>query len=136
MIQSLFHKMAVILVTAFFLGTTLTNAETITTTAQGGLWKDPETWVGGKVPAKDDDVVITSLVTTGDVYYSSRTLEMANLTINEGGKIIREAERNGYYIMVISGNLLNNGVIIDYLDYFDIKVHGNIENNGVFKPRY
>jgi hypothetical protein len=134
--QPLLQRIAVLLATAFCFGMTVANAETITTTAQGGLWKDPETWMGGKVPTKDDDVVVTSVVTTGDVYYSTRHLEMANLTINEGGKIIREAERKGYYVMDIFGNLVNNGEIVDYLDYFDIKVHGNIENNGMLKPRH
>lgn len=134
--QLLLQKIAVIMVTAFCFGTTVTNAETITTTTQGGLWSEKSTWVGGKVPTKDDDVVITSLVTTGDAYYSSRNLEMASLTINEGGKIIREAERKGYYVMKVFGNLTNNGEIIDYLDYFDVQVYGDIVNNGVMKPRH
>jgi hypothetical protein len=135
--NQLAHKRIVVCLVAVFLcGTTTTWAETITTTAQGGLWREESTWVGGKVPTKEDDVVITSLVTTGDVSYSTRYLEMASLTIHEGGKIIREAERSGYYIMKVFGNLTNNGEIIDYKDYFDVQVYGDIVNNGVFKPRH
>lgn len=134
--QSTYKKNAVILFALLVFGTTFIHAETISTTSQGGLWRDESTWVGGNVPTENDDVVITSTVTTGDVSYSTRYLEMASLTINEGGKIIREAERSGYYIMKVFGNLTNNGEIIDYKDYFDVQVYGNIVNNGVLKPRY
>jgi hypothetical protein len=134
--QPLLQKIAVLMVTAFCFGTTVTKAETITTTEQGGLWRDESTWVGGKVPSENDDVIVTSVVTTGDVSYSTRYLEMASLTVNQGGKIIREAERSGYYIMKVYGNLTNNGEIIDYKDYFDVQVYGDIVNNGVLKPRH
>jgi len=129
--QPLLQRIAVLMVTALCFGTTVTNAETITTTAQGGVWSEKSTWVGEKIPTKDDNVVITSVVTTGDI---NSNLEMANLTINEGGKIIRDAE-HGWYSMNIFGNLINNGEIIDYLVYFNIKLYGNLENNGVLKPQ-
>ncbi|TNF46501.1 MAG: hypothetical protein EP310_00385, partial [Bacteroidetes bacterium] len=60
---------------------------------------------------------------------------MKNLTVNEGGKIIREANSGGYSYLTISGNLVNNGEIVDYNDYFDISLAGNLVNNGILKPR-
>lgn len=116
-------------------GSTLSNAADITSTAQGGLWDDKTTWIGGVLPKATDNVIITSVVTTGDTYYSSTTFKMVNLTINSGGKLLREKERAGRYVLEISGNLINNGEIIDYKDYFDIYLYGNLVNNGVFKPR-
>jgi hypothetical protein len=60
---------------------------------------------------------------------------MHNLTINSGGKILREVSAYGKYNLEIYGNLVNNGEIIDYTDYFDIYLHGNLENNGILKVR-
>ena len=128
-------KMAGLVLVLFFVGLTSAYSADITTTSQGGLWGDKTTWVGGALPAATDNVIITSVVTTGDSFYNSTTYKMVNLTINPGGKIIREKEKAGLYVLEVSGNLINNGEIIDYKDYFDINLSGNLENNGVFKPR-
>jgi len=126
----------IVLIFVIFMTTVFSGfAETITTTAQGGLWDSESTWIGGKLPGINDNVIITSVVTTGNVSYTSRTFIMANLTVNAGGKIIREKEKPGRYALEVHGNLVNNGEIIDYKDYFDIYLYGNLENNGVFKPR-
>ncbi len=61
---------------------------------------------------------------------------MHNLTVNSGGKILREASAYGKYNLEIYGNLINNGEIIDNTNYFDIDLYGNLENNGTLKPRY
>ena len=111
-------------------------AAEITTTAQGGKWGDKTTWIGGVVPTATDNVIITSTVTANGGSYSSTSYPMNNLTINSGGKIIREKNSGGLSYLTISGNLINNGEIIDYNDYFDIKLSGNLINNGVLKPRY
>ncbi len=111
-------------------------AKTITSTPQGGKWGDKTTWVGEEIPTKDDDVIITSLVITNGQSYSTKTYLSKNLTINKGGKILREgAGSGGYSILEINGNLINNGELIDLNDYFDINLFGNLENNGVLKPR-
>lgn len=118
------------------LGVSTVVAKTITSTPQGGKWDEKTTWVGGIVPTESDDVVITSLVITNGVDYSSRTYLSNNLTINKGGKILREGPGSGGIAgLEINGNLINNGEIVDLNDYFDIKLHGNLENNGVLKPR-
>jgi len=115
--------------------TTSTFAKTITSANQGGLWQETTTWIGGVVPTQTDDVIINSVVTTGNVSYSSRTLKMNNLTINSGGKILREVDATGKYNLEIYGNLVNNGAIIDYTNYFDVYLYGNLENQGILKPR-
>lgn len=128
-------RIAFLMLVVFLTHVSLSIAETITSTSQGGRWDDESTWIGGKLPQVTDDVIITSVVTTGNVSYSSRTFKMANLTVNAGGKIIREADKTGRYSLEIHEDLVNNGEIIDYLDYFDIFIYGNLVNNGVFKPR-
>ncbi len=49
-------------------------SKTITSKSQGGLWNEITTWEGGVVPTQTDDVIINSIVTTGNVNYSTRTL--------------------------------------------------------------
>ena len=114
----------------------IADAADISSTAQGGKWSDKTTWTGGIVPTKNDNVIITSTVTANGQSYSSTDYQMNNLTVNKGGKIIREKNSGGISYLTISGNLLNNGEIIDYNDYFDISVSGNLQNNGILKPRY
>lgn len=132
--QILIKKVA-FTISIFLFGISQTIAATITSSAQGGLWGEKSTWIGGIVPTKTDDVIITSEVKTGDFYYSSGQYDMANLTIQVGGKIIRESAAVGRCLLNISGNLINNGEILDFKDFFDINVYGNLQNNGVFKPR-
>jgi hypothetical protein len=108
---------------------------TITSTLQGGKWLEPSTWVGNVVPTQNDDVVITSAVTANGQSYTSTNYQMRNLTVNAGGKIIREKNSGGLSYLTISGNLVNNGEIVDYNDYFDVDLLGNLVNNGVLKPR-
>lgn len=129
-------KYSFLVLLALVLAASTVVAKTITSTPQGGKWGDKTTWVGGIVPTKDDDVVITSLVITNGGSYSTITYYSKNLTVNNGGKILREGEGSGgYVILEVNGNLDNNGEIIDLRDWFDIKIYGNLTNNGVLKPR-
>ena len=129
-------KVPFLLLLVMALGITTVDAKTITSTPQGGEWKVATTWVGGQVPTKVDDVVITSLVIANGGSYSTSTYLAKNLTVNNGGKILREgAGSGGYVILEVNGNLTNNGEIVDLNDWFDIKVFGSITNDGVMKPR-
>ena len=130
------NRIAAAVFITFFSAVSLLQAADRTTTAQGGKWSDNTTWVGGVVPTLTDNVIITSTVTANGGSYSSTSYPMINLTINSGGKIIREKNSGGLSYLKISGNLVNNGEIIDQNDYFDIDLSGNLINNGVLKPRY
>ena len=87
------------------------------------------------VPGADDNVVVTALVTADNFYYSSARYSMQNLTVRPGGQIIREKGKVGLLILLVHGDLLNEGEIIDYNDYFDMEVKGNLVNNGILRPR-
>lgn len=126
----------ILILVAFLIGSNFAEATDITSTAQGGKWNDKTTWIGGVVPTLTDNVIITSTVTANGGSYSSTSYPVINLTVNSGGKIIREKNSGGLSYLKISGNLTNNGEIIDYNDYFDIDLAGNLVNNGVLKPRY
>ncbi|MER3329426.1 MAG: hypothetical protein RIF34_07605, partial [Candidatus Kapaibacterium sp.] len=129
-------KIPFLLLLVMVLGISTVDAKTITSTPQGGEWKVATTWVGGQVPTKVDDVVITSLVIANGGSYSTSTYLAKNLTVNNGGKILREgAGSGGYVILEVNGNLTNNGEIVDLNDWFDIKVFGSLTNNGLMKPR-
>jgi len=129
-------KIAVLTLLLFFIEFTSAFSADISTTSQGGKWTDVTTWVGGVVPTKTDHVIITSAVTANGQSYSTKNYEMADLTVNSGGKIIREVGNGGLSYLTISGTLINNGEIVDYNDYFDIHIKGNVINNGKLKPRY
>lgn len=126
----------VLFLLANMFGVTVIEAADITSTALGGKWSDKTTWIGGVVPTANDNVIIASTVTANGGSYSSTSYLMTNLTVNSGGKIIREKNSGGLSYLKISGNIINNGEIIDYNDYFDIDLNGNLINNGQLKPRY
>ncbi|HCY42056.1 MAG TPA: hypothetical protein DHV48_11985 [Prolixibacteraceae bacterium] len=126
----------IVILVVFLIVSGFAEAADITSTAQGGKWSDKTTWIGGVVPTLTDNVIITSTVTANGGSYSSTPYPVVNLTINAGGKIIREKNSGGLSYLKISGNLTNNGEIIDYADYFDIDLAGNLINNGILKPRY
>jgi hypothetical protein len=129
-------KIPFLLLLVMVLGVSTIVAKTITSTPQGGKWGEITTWIGGETPTKDDDVIITSLVITNGGPYSATTYLTKNLTVNKGGTILREgAGSGGYVILEVGGNLINNGEIIDLAAYFDVKLNGSLENNGILKPR-
>lgn len=125
----------VIMLMALMLISSAASAATITSTAAGGMWKDESTWVGGAIPTENDDVIITSKVTLIGGSYSAKNFYARNLTINNGGSIIRE-EGGGLTTLIIGNDFVNNGEVIDLADWFDIRISGNFTNNGVFRPRH
>jgi hypothetical protein len=77
----------------------------ISSTATGGNWSDPTTWVGGVVPTSADDVTIVGGATvTLDVAGSC-----ASLTVASTGSLLTSATTA--YSLQVAGNVTNNGTL-------------------------
>ncbi|HEV8507848.1 MAG TPA: hypothetical protein VGQ53_20725, partial [Chitinophagaceae bacterium] len=72
---------------------------TITSTATGGNWDDPATWIGG-VPGSGDDVTID-----GPVVVNTGTAAAHDIVINSGGTL----SFNPGMLLEVYGNFTNNG---------------------------
>lgn len=103
------------------------NAQTITSTTNGGNWNNAATWIGGVVPGAGSDVVINGPVdaTNGAVCH--------NITIN-AGVVLQNV--NAAATLTINGHVLNNGDIRLNPSGMPFTLHilGNITNNGVWQP--
>ena len=82
---------SIALALALLLIITFAKGATITSTANGGNWESPSTWVGNKVPSTTDDVVIATIIiiTTKPIVIhsvdgNSNSYTCASLTINSG----------------------------------------------------
>jgi len=91
--------------------TPLISFSQITSTAGGGSWSVPATWVGGLVPTAGQSVTIA-----GNVSLDYGTPVYNNITVNAGVtlNITNTATCNLNYSgnMVVSGSVLNNGGIL------------------------
>ncbi|WP_354582287.1 T9SS type A sorting domain-containing protein [Hymenobacter sp. UYP22] len=77
----------------------------ISSTAAGGNWSSPATWVGGVVPTATDDVTVVGGATvTVDVAASC-----ASLTINSTGSLLTSSTT--VYQVQVGGSVLNNGTL-------------------------
>ncbi len=110
-------------------------SKTITSAPSGGNWGEPAAWTGNIVPTETDDVIITSTIYCPGQSYSTKTYKCNNLTIENSGKIIRLENSAGMSSILINGNLVNKGELIDYDNYFDLEILGNISNYGTLSPR-
>lgn len=101
-----------------------TQAQTITSTAAGGNWDSPATWVGGTIPGANNDVIIAGPVRAHGVS------QCRNITVNSGADLA-----NGYYeyTLVVNGNITNNGRVFNWYSAFTLHVAGNIINNGIWE---
>ena len=106
------------------------HAASVSSSAAGGNWSDPSSWVGGMVPGNGDEVVIaagskviinsdvtlSSLSVSGILEYESgaaRTLTVTGIvTINSGG-VFRSAQSGTIknHRLIVHGSIINNGTI-------------------------
>lgn len=79
--------------------------EVITSTATGGAWTDPSTWMGGIVPDSVDDSVVIATTNGNSVIFNGATIIKGSLTINP------DAELNtGNYALILEDDFINNGL--------------------------
>ena len=91
----------------------VTYTSYVLSTASGGLWGVPATWLGGVVPVSTNDVVIA---TTNSAYVALASTNTVNymvhsLTINAGAQFSLSApgSPSTNETLTINGNLANNG---------------------------
>jgi len=101
-------------------------AGTITSVPAGGDWTTPATWVGGRVPAEGDDVVINGTV-------AAATTTIRSITINQGATLTGMG--GPQYLRVVQ-SVVNNGIIRrnDANWGLVIELSGSATNNGVWRP--
>ncbi len=120
--------------TKFFLGLliimislNLSAKAWVYSTAEGGQWDDPSTWVAGVVPGITDDVVLN-----GPVHTNGDTCN--NLSISTSGELFNT---NYTITFTANGNVINNGSIRNKGNgwHLDLNVGGDITNNGTWTNR-
>lgn len=79
--------------------------EVITSTATGGGWDDPTTWVGGVVPDSVDDSVVIATTDGATVVLNSATTVKGSLTINAGAELTTYS-----FALTLEGDFVNNGI--------------------------
>ena len=109
-----------------------------TSTAIGGLFSSPATWVGNAVPPPGNDVIIAD----GAVVVVDQVVSMGNITVGQGisGQLHWNAVANA---MTVSSNMLvNSGARLHMFtaaaapNGVTINVGGNFTNNGTVHAAY
>ena len=93
----------------------------IKSTEKVGEWFSPETWVGGEIPSKKDDVFINGIIT------SNKPIACNNLTINKSGNLILNSSLN--IEGLISGKLTIYGCF-EISETTSVHIIKSIENNS------
>jgi hypothetical protein len=116
--------------------TTRNSLTAISSTAPGGLWSSPSTWVGGVVPGAGDDVTIS----VGSEVVIDTAVTVANLTVgpdvsfNSGVLTFDPATARS---LTVNGDLTVSGLGIlstptsGTVTTHTITVGGNLTNNGI-----
>ena len=110
----------------------------IHSTAAGGYWNDPGTWVGSVIPGSENDVVIDGQVILASASgYTILTEHCKNLTIAASGSLKNGdyGGGSGIYPLEVMGNVVNNGTVSNGpSDALKIFISGNLENNNIWMP--
>lgn len=103
------------------------RAATVESTPLGGSWSVGSTWVGGAVPGPGDDVVVWGPVTVPG------TATCANLTVAAAGRVSNGVVTPG--TLAITGDLANAGIIENGTQLFDVRLGGDLTNDGNVRNR-
>lgn len=131
---------------------TAASPATYTSTATGGLWSSPATWVGNFVPpAGNDFVIAANAIVTIDGAFSPRNLTVngqlqwnavanalnvnGNMLINPGGRFIGYTSASAVATTNLFGNFTNNGYANLMLTTitFNNTVGSTFDGSGVFQ---
>jgi len=110
----------------------------IQSTAIGGYWNDPNTWIGNIVPGAGNDVIINGPVVHASASgYTILTEYCNNLTITASGSLRNGGYGGGFGVfpLVVAGSVINNGIVSNGSeDCIKIFIAGNLENNNIWMP--
>jgi hypothetical protein len=128
----------VILLSALIAFSTVTLHAQIHSTAVGGYWNDPGTWVGSVIPGSGNDVVIEGPVILASASgYTILTEHCKDLTITATGSLKNGdyGGGSGTYPLEVTGNVVNNGTVANGpSDALKIFISGDLENNNIWMP--
>ena len=110
----------------------------IQSTAIGGYWNDPNTWIGNIVPGAGNDVIINGPVVQASASgYTILTEYCNNLTITASGSLRNGGYGGGFGVfpLVVAGSVINNGIVSNGSeDCIKIFIAGDLENNNIWMP--
>ncbi len=111
-------------------------AGAIQSTTTGGLWNDASTWVGGKIPATTDHVVIAGEVQV-DLAAAGATVTCASVTIAKAG--VLRAAAYAARALIVNGDFVNYGAVRNgppYASYdtasLEVRVAGRFFQEGSY----
>ena len=112
-----------------FLGIGVSNADTITSVHNGGLWSDTLSWVGKAVPGINDSVLIHGTVSIDD------SAACGQLTITDSG-VLQNSGHSEHVTLAVTGSLINNGTLRNNPDSNELwlELSGDMYNAGIWKP--
>lgn len=106
----------------------------ITSVKGGGLWSNPQSWEGGKVPTADDNVIIDGKITVdiAGVCYKISVLPNCFLVIDNKDIVLKpQFLTNDGTLIVKNGTLNISGETIDGKS--PLINNGKIENEGIIE---
>ncbi|HEY6118668.1 MAG TPA: fibronectin type III domain-containing protein [Pyrinomonadaceae bacterium] len=121
-------------VSSVLAGSQMTSAPgAVSSTASGGNWSSPATWVGGNVPTAGDNVTITN----GAIVTIDTSAVALNLTVGQGSSGILQFEPTTARTLTTGQSVtINSGAVLQSASTGTVTTHvlsvgGNLVNNGV-----
>ncbi len=107
------------------------TGDTIYSTLDGGSWQDTLTWIGNKTPTLNDNVVIQGPVIVNSPWPASFDFECKSLTVRDSLICSDDGPYDNVQIKV-HGDINNNGVIAIYnLSELRFYIDGDFFNNNI-----